>query len=521
LATWGLWSYYGKKPVPSPGPEPSPGISEETQLARGKEVFTTYCAACHGDKGDGNGPAARFLNPKPRDFRTGSFRIVSTVNRRPSDDDLLLVITNGMPGSAMFPFAHLSEADRKALVGHVRQLWRTGLEEVFRAKAEESGEEFDSSKVERLVQTGELATIPPAPPSVTAESVARGANLYRVKGCAACHGETGRGDGVQEQRNEDGAPTSPRDFTLGIFKSGQDRRQLYARILLGMPGSPMPGSPTFTTEEIDDLVNFVQSLSPPGVSAKVEHKRQQLVAHRATASLSAGLDEDVWNKVPAVPVVVSPLWWRPYVPPDFTVQALHDGQTLALRLTWKDATCNNSVARPEDFEDMAAVQFFQGGPEPFLGMGAEGANVDLWQWRAGWHNPNGTAGGTLDDYPFDTPFYREKLKGQAIPDFLTARAAGNQHVHADASQTAASLGARGFGSTTFRPRTSQRVTAQSAWKDGRWTVVLRRPLQVGADEGLSLGSGKECSVAFALWDGAARDRNGQKLVSIWHSLKIE
>jgi hypothetical protein len=29
------------------------------------------------------------------------------------------------------------------------------------------------------------------------------------------------------------------------------------------------------------------------------------------------------------------------------------------------------------------------------------------------------------------------------------------------------------------------------------------------------------SVAFALWDGAARDRNGQKLVSIWHDLTLE
>jgi hypothetical protein len=26
------------------------------------------------------------------------------------------------------------------------------------------------------------------------------------------------------------------------------------------------------------------------------------------------------------------------------------------------------------------------------------------------------------------------------------------------------------------------------------------------------------TIAFALWDGAARDRNGQKLVSIWHDL---
>ena len=32
---------------------------------------------------------------------------------------------------------------------------------------------------------------------------------------------------------------------------------------------------------------------------------------------------------------------------------------------------------------------------------------------------------------------------------------------------------------------------------------------------------KWASIGFALWDGAARDRGGQKLVSIWHDLDLE
>jgi DMSO reductase family type II enzyme heme b subunit len=51
--------------------------------------------------------------------------------------------------------------------------------------------------------------------------------------------------------------------------------------------------------------------------------------------------------------------------------------------------------------------------------------------------------------------------------------------------------------------------------------VLRRPLAVKPDDGVSLKPGETCSIAFALWDGAARDRNGQKLISIWHDLKLE
>lgn len=36
--------------------------------ARGHEIFKVYCVACHGDKGDGTGPAGAALNPKPADF---------------------------------------------------------------------------------------------------------------------------------------------------------------------------------------------------------------------------------------------------------------------------------------------------------------------------------------------------------------------------------------------------------------------------------------------------------------------
>src|SRR5262245_46533516 len=93
--------------------------SQDSLMATGKQLFTNYCASCHGETGDGNGPAARFLFPKPRNFREGKFRLVSTTNRIPSDNDIMHVIDRGMPGSAMFPFEHLSESDRKALVMYV------------------------------------------------------------------------------------------------------------------------------------------------------------------------------------------------------------------------------------------------------------------------------------------------------------------------------------------------------------------------------------------------------------------
>ena len=41
---------------------------------RGKGIYTTHCATCHGEKGDGLGPEGQFLDPAPRDFRRGGFR---------------------------------------------------------------------------------------------------------------------------------------------------------------------------------------------------------------------------------------------------------------------------------------------------------------------------------------------------------------------------------------------------------------------------------------------------------------
>ncbi len=493
-------------------------------LAEGKRLYTVHCLQCHGEPGDGNGPAARFLYPRPRNFGEAKFRLATTANSIPSDDDLLRVITRGMPGSAMFPFGHLPEGERRALAAYVRELTRTGVVQTARREAEKNGDKVNLDELQRdvaeVLKPGDALPLPAAWPPADAASVARGKTAY-LKSCNSCHGDTGKGDGVQEQKNNDGTPTAPRDFTRGIFKGGREREQLFARIRLGMAGSPMPATQDAADGEVADLVHFIQSLSPPEAQTQVEHKRTQVTARRTAGPLPAVIPESVWATAPPVRVVVSPLFWRNYAEPELAVRAVHDGQSVALRLSWRDGSCNDQIGRPEDFEDMAAVQLYRGPAEPFLGMGADGAVVDLWLWRASWHHRGPQYVSPLDDYPLDSPVYREKLRGQPPPELQTARAAGNPHTHPDAAQSAGSLAAKGFGSTTFRPRASQLVAARSEWKDGRWTVELRRPLAVGPEGGIGLAPGDRCSAAFALWDGAARDRNGQKLVSIWHDLVLE
>ncbi|MBL6962036.1 MAG: cytochrome c, partial [Anaerolineales bacterium] len=62
-------------------------------IAEGKQVFESTCAACHGDTGLGDGPAAAALTPQPASL--------VEVNKTAADDYLLWRISDGKEGTAM------------------------------------------------------------------------------------------------------------------------------------------------------------------------------------------------------------------------------------------------------------------------------------------------------------------------------------------------------------------------------------------------------------------------------------
>jgi mono/diheme cytochrome c family protein len=110
------------------------GIAPETATAdasieRGKAVYngTGACSACHGPNGEGDGPAAATLTPKPRNFSTADFGIDTDGDgTKGSADDIFNVISNGAlkyGGSAMMVGRpDLPESDRKALTEFVLSL---------------------------------------------------------------------------------------------------------------------------------------------------------------------------------------------------------------------------------------------------------------------------------------------------------------------------------------------------------------------------------------------------------------
>src|SRR5262249_36565461 len=63
---------------------------------------------------------AELLMPKPRDFTTGIYKIRTTANKVPSDQDVFRIITDGMPGTSMPSWAVLPDRDRWNLVAYIK-----------------------------------------------------------------------------------------------------------------------------------------------------------------------------------------------------------------------------------------------------------------------------------------------------------------------------------------------------------------------------------------------------------------
>ena len=76
------------------------GVPSEEVLERGRTVYTEQCQSCHGSEGHGDGPAARFVQPKPRDLSKGEWQYAEdgTV------EAVSALIRDGIDDSPMTPF---------------------------------------------------------------------------------------------------------------------------------------------------------------------------------------------------------------------------------------------------------------------------------------------------------------------------------------------------------------------------------------------------------------------------------
>ena len=94
--------------------------------AKGKTLFETNCASCHGTSGKGDGPVGIALpEPKPRNFTIGEFKFDTDKDGKTGTDaDLMNVVKNGAlayGGNAlMAPWAQLPDSDIADIIVYVR-----------------------------------------------------------------------------------------------------------------------------------------------------------------------------------------------------------------------------------------------------------------------------------------------------------------------------------------------------------------------------------------------------------------
>lgn len=85
-------------------------------LAKGKAAYMTNCTVCHGELGDGNGPAGAAMNPRPRNFAKDQFK------KGDQPQQVFNTVSKGLEGTAMAGFGHLPEEDRWGLTYYVLSL---------------------------------------------------------------------------------------------------------------------------------------------------------------------------------------------------------------------------------------------------------------------------------------------------------------------------------------------------------------------------------------------------------------
>ena len=356
----------------------TPAGAQGGDAAAGKGVYQKKCALCHGEKGDGKGPAADLLVPKPRDFTTGIYKIRTTATKVPTDQDLFKIITDGMPGTSMPPWAVLPEKERWNLVAYLKTF---------------APEKFKEAP-KKLELPKEVASSP--------ESLKRGKEMFEAIECHKCHGTDGRADGPSrsELKDEWGTPIAPANLAKAwTFRGGASRTDVATRLANGILGTPMP---TFLDsvekpEDIWHVTNYVLSLGPGTV------KYATLVTVTAVSdAIPDDPNAELWKTIAPshIPlmgqVIVDPRNFNPSIDM-VSVRAVYNDKEIAFHLTWDDPTQSVEDAAKKTFADAISLQFppkiTADTERPYFLMGDASDAVYLLRWVGGAGVGEATANG--------------------------------------------------------------------------------------------------------------------------------
>jgi len=450
--------------------------------ADGAAIYRERCAFCHGENGDGNGPVARYLSPRPRDFTSNQFKFRSTASGElPLRKDVINVVKKGVPGTAMPRWEEvLSQAEIEAVVDYLTQTFVP-----------------DWGTYEPTI----LITGQERPPRVTDDLIAQGAQLYQDNQCWKCHGQAGRGDGPSAPGMTDDFdfPIRPADLTKAWrYKGGSELKDIYARFSTGLNGTPMPSFFDVFPEEEREASLWALAAYVKSLQANQPTEETAVTARRITGALPTSPDDPAWERARPVSfyltgqVIAGPRWQLPGVD-NVIVRALHNDQSLALLVEWDDPFQDTEAIGEEGnisadtyvdldqflgaagpFPDALTVQFpqklSQGPQKPYFFWGQPGQPVNLWKWQA--------------------------------------------------DETMSEFNAAGF-KEGLKPQTASDVTTSATWADGRYRVLFTRALNTGDPNDVPIAPGDFVPIAFQAWEGSSGEAGMRLSLSSWYSLVLE
>lgn len=275
-------------------------VMDRERLTHGAQVYRMRCSGCHGVTGDGQGLAAAYLRPKPRDYRKGVFKFTSTpYGSKPARQDLVRIIRQGAKGTSMPSFPFMAEDDLQSVIDYVIYLSQRGEVETAVAQvAELDYDEEDPIPLDEFIvafddirarwdQAASQITQPVSvAPPFNSESVKKGRELFLSQNCYKCHGELAEGqtewlsqafldaqasrpeaERVQINFDQWGQPAPAADLTARMLHGGRSDIDIYRRIYSGINGTPMPGFADLFKDSPDSiwhLVHYVRHIVEGG-----------------------------------------------------------------------------------------------------------------------------------------------------------------------------------------------------------------------------------------------------------------
>ena len=446
--------------------------------AKGKEIYDKRCTWCHGVDGDGAGAAKDLLNPPPRDFTSGNYKIKTSSfeDMVPNDDDIYRMIRDGMPGTSMPGWSDiLKEQDMWNLVAYVKTFAN-----------------YDTPPAAQVDFGTRIAS--------SAESIAKGRKLYEEGDrCVECHGNSGKGSASKQLKGDAGERTWPRNLTKPwTFIGSSDPKDIFARISTGIAGTEMPSfadprsKKKLAIEERWHVANYVASMAKTG--KKVDAENTVIKADKVEGDLPGTPDDARWEKSTPTTLYLIPQLIaeeRFFTPSNdtITVRALYNDKMIAMLLEWDDRTRSipgdeaaEKLADAPIAEDGVAVQLPitipKGMEKPYFGMGDATHPVNIWHWKSG---------------------------------------------AKDATESVNLATSRGFREIEKRDAVGVGLKAKASYSDGTWKVLITRPLTTSAPEkDIQLTEGKFIPVAFAAWDGSNNSEKGSKhTMTTWYWLLLK